>query len=224
MLGSGKANGCDRLLKAGTVRSRTTTVRRRNRKSVGPPSDCLGAALPAGLGLNESPPSGSFRASSRRCPPSGDESSRTAVTSRPKPALRIFPELPDAHPRLFAFRIHEAAGRDHQQPATSGSSRAAREYGLGTYANDRCPGPTSKASVPQVGPVRSLSTDRCVTCFDGPSADCQGFRLRQGGHHLRHARATRAAIPRAMVGRHRLADAAPARSSMGLAIIARLAL
>ena len=43
---------------------------------------------------------------------------------RPKPARRISPKLPDAQPRLFAFRIYEAAVRDLQLPATRSPSTA----------------------------------------------------------------------------------------------------
>jgi hypothetical protein len=39
------------------------------------------------------------------------------VSNRPKPARRVSPNLPDAQPRLLAFRIYEAAVRDLQQPA-----------------------------------------------------------------------------------------------------------
>jgi len=34
--------------------------------------------------------------------------------NRPKPARRSSPNLPDAQPRLYAFRIYEAAVRDLQ--------------------------------------------------------------------------------------------------------------
>jgi len=40
-------------------------------------------------------------------------------SQRPKPARRISPNLPDAQPRPFAFRIYETAVRDLRQPAIS---------------------------------------------------------------------------------------------------------
>jgi hypothetical protein len=46
---------------------------------------------------------------------------------RPQAVRRISPKLPDAQPRLFAFRIYEAAVGDLQQPARCRPSRSRAE-------------------------------------------------------------------------------------------------
>lgn len=55
----------------------------------------------------------------------------TTWRSRPKPARRVSPKLPDAQPRLLAFRIYEAAVRDLQQPATSSHAVGSRKAAVG---------------------------------------------------------------------------------------------
>jgi hypothetical protein len=49
-----------------------------------------------------------------------DQRCQASTGTRPRPALRVSPKLPDAWRWLFVFRFHEAAVRDLTQPATSG--------------------------------------------------------------------------------------------------------
>ena len=60
---------------------------------------------------------GCFREAQPQGPLFGDEPGEAVGMSRPTAARRISPKLPDAQPRLFAFRIYEAAVRDLRQPA-----------------------------------------------------------------------------------------------------------